>query len=94
MEGRDDARGDKVYPDAALGLEVRVRGLQPGAVVRVGVLEVLAHDVGFVQGLRVRGGRGADLEGGDEAARVESEERGGLVVRVHLDVLVRDLLLL
>lgn len=94
VEARDDARGDEVHPDAALGLEVRVEGLQPGAVVRVGFLEVLADDVRFVQGLRVRGGRGADLEGGDEAAGVEAEERGGLVVRVHLDILVGDLLLL
>lgn len=60
----------------------------------VGVLEVFADDVGFVEGLVVvvAGGGGGGGEGGDEAARVEGKEGGGFGVGVYFDVLVGDLL--
>ena len=51
------------------------------------VFEEFADHRAFVEGLVVV------LQGGDEAAGIEREERLGLVVRVYFDVLVGDLFL-
>lgn len=58
-------------------------------VLRIVILEVLAQ-----HGALVQAPAGRDLERGHEAARVRPHELRALVVRVDLDVLVRDALLL
>jgi len=88
MKGRDDAGGNVVDPDLGAGLLIGVGGVQAG-FVGGGFVEVLADDIGFVDG---EGGavllRAA--EGGDEAARVEGEEGGLFVVGVDFNILVGD----
>lgn len=83
----DDSRGAEVRPNASARALVGVGGEKARCVLRIGVFEELADDGALVEGFVVV------LQGGHQAARVEGEERGGLVVWVHFDVLVGDLLL-
>lgn len=84
----DDAAGHVVDPDALAGLLIRVLGVQLRAVVRIGLLEEVDDDGRLVERLAVV------LERRHQAARVELEQRLRLVVRVDLDVLEGDPLLL
>ena len=87
VEGWDDAAGHEVDGDAEGGCGEGVGRVEGRA--GVGFVEVVADDGGFDEGLR--SGWGRDLEGGDEAARVQGQEGGGFVVWVYLGVAVGDL---
>lgn len=87
MPGRNNPARAEVCPDAGAGFLIGVGRQQTRAVVWVSVFEELADDGALVERF------GVVLERRDQAAGVEGEKRGGLVVGVDFDVLVGDFLL-